>query len=116
MRPASSPSLEFPQVFQLQRVESHGLAQEQQRRLVTVVDRAEMAVGGAKIDEAHVRLVPILERKLALDALIMRERDGSHLVFHSVPLELVAADRGAIRRQRAWRAADEGDVVLKLCV
>src|SRR5437667_9098878 len=98
MTPASSPSLEFPQVFQLQRVEFHRLAQEQQRCLITVVDRPETAVGGPKIDESHVRLVPILERELALNTLIVRAGEGGHFILRAIPLELLSALHGFVLR------------------
>src|SRR2546429_1870374 len=116
MTPASSPSLELPQIFQLKRVESHRLAQEQQRCLVTVVDRPETAVGGTKIDESHVRLVPILEWKLALNTLIVRARERGHFILRAIPLVLLSALHRFVLRQGARRAAEEGNGVLQLRV
>src|ERR1043166_4210464 len=103
---ATSPALERADVLQPQRLEIRRRADVERRRLVAVVDGGEISAGGPQVDEDDVRLVPVLERQLALDAGVVRESPRDNGEGGVVPDER-SPKRGLLLRRDAEASREE---------
>ena len=63
-------------VAEVQVVELDESPDEQQRRVIAVVDGGKRFVVRSQVGKQHVVLVPVLERQFAFDAAVSRRRDG----------------------------------------
>ena len=108
--------LERADVPQLQLVERDEAADEQDRRAVAVVDGAERRVVAAEVGKQHVLLAPVLERQLALDALVAGRGQRGDLQ-HAVVPRVVHPERDGVRGgQRLLRLDQAGHGIFELRV
>jgi len=112
-----SPTLELAEIFEFQIVELNKFAKIQSGLLIAVVERGEFSGVRAAVGEFYVGLIPILKRKLAFDAFVVRDGDGGDDVSFTVPcVSLLDLNlrRGGRCLRRHFRSERDREFVLRV--
>src|SRR6185503_14897947 len=107
IRSGATQRVELAKVFEFQAVEVNGSSEEQQGRIIAVIDGCETAVLGLQVGESCVFLVPVLEWKLTFHAAIVRTSHGGDVIGCPVPIEFPAAVDLTRAGQSFWRWTQE---------